>query len=246
MKRPLKESLRSIITRNEGRKGRAWLISIQLLIVLALVGFSIDTLPDLEPATRIWLFRLEVFTVIVFTLEYLLRVVIAERPLKFIFSFYGLVDLFAILPFYIATTLDLRGIRAVRLLRLLRLLKLVRYSKAMQRYRRAFFLIKEELALFFFTSAIILFIAAVGIYHFENPVQPDNFQSVFHSLWWAVATLTTVGYGDVYPITLGGRVFTSCILLVGLGIVAVPTGLISSALSAARNEELELSKTDAP
>ena len=225
--------------RNEGTPGRVWLISIQLLIVLALIGFSVDTLPGLSAETRMWLFRLEVFTVIIFTLEYILRVAIAEKPFRFIFSFYGLVDLFAILPFYIATTLDLRGIRAVRLLRLLRLLKLVRYSKAMQRYRRAFVMIKEELALFFFTSAIILFIAAVGIYHFENPVQPETFQSVFHSLWWAVATLTTVGYGDVYPITLGGRIFTSFILLIGLGIVAVPTGLISSALSAARNEELE-------
>ena len=84
---------------------------------------------------------------------------------------------------------------------------------------------------------ILLFIAAVGIYYFERDAQPDKFSSVFHSLWWAVATLTTVGYGDVYPVTVGGKIFTFFILLVGLGIVTVPAGLVSSALSQARKIE---------
>ena len=79
-----------------------------------------------------------------------------------------------------------------------------------------------------------MYLAAVGIYHFEHDAQPGTFQSVFHSLWWAVATLTTVGYGDVYPITVGGRIFTFFILLIGLGVVSVPAGLVASALSKAR------------
>jgi len=77
----------------------------------------------------------------------------------------------------------------------------------------------------------------VGIYYFENPEQPQVFKSVFHSLWWAVATLTTVGYGDMYPVTTGGRLFTFVVLMIGLGVVAVPAGLVASALSQARREE---------
>ena len=95
----------------------------------------------------------------------------------------------------------------------------------------------EELVLFVAATVVLLFLAAVGIHHFESEAQPDVFTSVFHSLWWAVATLTTVGYGDVYPITAGGRVFTFAVLLVGLGVVSVPAGLVASALSKAREME---------
>jgi len=91
--------------------------------------------------------------------------------------------------------------------------------------------------LFLFSAMIILYLAGVGIYHFEYPAQPDAFSSVFHSLWWAVATLTTVGYGDIYPITTGGKIFTFFILIVGLGIVSIPAGLVASALSKAREME---------
>ena len=88
--------------------------------------------------------------------------------------------------------------------------------------------------LFFSFAGILLFVAAVGTYYFEREAQPDKFASVFHSLWWAVITLTTVGYGDVYPVTLGGRMFTILVLMVGIGIVAVPTAIVTSALSQAR------------
>ena len=121
----------------------------------------------------------------------------------------------------------------VRLLHLVRIFKLARYDKAMLRLGAAFVEVKAELAIFFGATLIVLYIAAVGIYYFEHSAQPEHFKSVFHSLWWAVVTLTSVGYGDVYPITVGGRIFTFVILMLGLGIVAVPTGLLSSALSTA-------------
>ena len=100
-------------------------------------------------------------------------------------------------------------------------------------------IVKEELVLFLMVAAIFVFVAASGIYFFENEAQPEKFSSVFHSLWWAIVTLTTVGYGDVYPITIGGRIFTFFVLLIGVGIVAVPAGLIASALSKAREIEEE-------
>ena len=91
--------------------------------------------------------------------------------------------------------------------------------------------------MFVFLALILLFIAAAGMYQFEHEAQPDKFTSIFDSLWWAICTLTTVGYGDVYPITTGGRLFTCVILLIGLGIVAVPTGLVASTLTQVREQE---------
>ncbi|MEM9825196.1 MAG: ion transporter [Planctomycetota bacterium] len=213
-------------------------LAVQVLIVLSLVAFSIETLPDITPSLRRYLTWFETFSVVIFTVEYLWRIWAADDRRSFLFSFFGVVDLLAILPFWIGTGIDLRSVRAFRMLRLFRLFKLARYSKAVRRFRVAFQNISEELTLFGAVSSIILFIAAVGIYHFEHEAQPEAFGSVFDSLWWAVATLTTVGYGDVYPITLGGRIFTFVVLVVGLGIVAIPAGLVASALSDARSMEI--------
>ncbi len=201
------------------------------------MSFSVDTLPNLTLETRRLLRYIEIGTVAAFTLEYLLRIMVADHKLKFIFSFFGMIDLIAILPFYLTTGLDLRSIRAVRLLRLFRMFKLVRYSGAVQRFHLAFLIAREELILFFCVACMLLFFSSVGIYYFENDAQPEAYSSVFQSMWWAIVTLTTVGYGDVYPITAGGRVFTFFVLMVGLGVIAVPTGIVSSALSKAREME---------
>lgn len=211
--------------------GRGFAILIQLLIIISLVGFSISTLPDLSPKTVSALRILEAVIVGVFTFEYLARIYTTPHRLRYIFSFWGIIDLAAILPFYLATGLDLRSVRAFRLLRIARILKLARYTTALDRLIRAFRDIRDELILFGVLSGIILYLSAVGIYYFENTVQPEAFSSVFDSLWWAVATLTTVGYGDVYPVTPGGKIFTFVILVLGLGIVAIPTGLLASSLS---------------
>ena len=230
-------TLKDIIERTDHRAGRLFDLFIQALIVLSLVSFSVDTLPNLSASTRQTLRAIEVGTVAIFTVEYLLRIAVADRRLGYIFSFFGLIDLLAILPFYITSEVDLRAVRAFRLLRLLRALKLVRYSQAIQRFHRAFQIAREEIVLFFGVACILMFLAGVGIYYFENPAQPEAFSSVFHSLWWALTTLTTVGYGDIYPITVGGRIFTFFVLMIGLGVVAVPAGVVASALGEARKQE---------
>jgi voltage-gated potassium channel len=217
--------------------GKIFTLVIQFLIVVSLISFSLDTLPDLSPTSIKYLNYIEVFTVSIFTLEYMLRIYVAEKKWRFIFSFYGLVDLIAILPFYIATGFDLRSVRLFRLLRIVRILKLLKYSQAINRFHRALSIAKEELILFAFISVTILYLSAVGIYYFEHVAQPDQFTSIFHSLWWSVTTLTTVGYGDMYPITAGGKIFTFFVLMIGLGIVVVPTGLVASALAVARQED---------
>jgi len=228
------ESLKRIIENSDTKGGRFFDFAIQTLIVVSLVTFSLETLPNISDQTRRWLHIIETVTVSIFTIEYILRVVFADRKLSFVCSFFGVIDLLAILPFYVASGVDLRSLRAFRMFRLFRILKLVRYSKAIQRFHRAFLIAREELILYFFVTLLLLFLAAVGIYYFENDAQPETFASVFHSLWWAVATLTTVGYGDVYPVTAGGKLFTFIVLLIGLGVVSVPAGLVASALSKAR------------
>lgn len=233
----MRKELRKIIEDTDSFPGQIFAWIIQILIITSLVTFSISTLPDLSEQTKMLLWKFEVFTVIIFSIEYVLRIIAATHRVKFIFSLYGIIDLAAILPFYLAMGIDLRSVRAFRILRLIRILKLVRYSAAVGRFHRAFIIAKDELVLFFFVTIILLYLSAVGIYYFENATQPDQFKSVFHSLWWAVATLTTVGYGDIYPVTVGGRIFTFLVLMMGLGIVAVPTGLVASALSRAREEE---------
>ena len=210
---------------------------MQALIITSLITFSVSTLPDISNYTIRVLRAIEIVTVLIFTVEYLARIYVANNKIAYIFSFYGLIDVLAILPFYISSGVDLRVLRIFRLLRLFRILKLFRYNQAIGRYHRAFVIAKEELVLFSAVSMILLYLSSVGIYYFENTAQPEQFKSVFHSLWWAVVTLTTVGYGDIYPVTVGGRIFTFIVLMVGLGIVAVPAGLVASALSQAHSEE---------
>ena len=228
--------IRNIIEETNYLPSKIFTFTIQILIIISLITFSIDTLPNLSSESKEILSIIELITIIFFTFEYILRILIAKKKLSFIFSFYGLVDLIAILPFYIASGFDLRSVRIFRLLRLIKIFKLFKYNQAINRFHRALVIAKEELILFGFVAIIMLYLAAVGIYFFENEVQPEQFKSVFHSLWWAVTTLTTVGYGDMYPITIGGKIFTFFILTIGLGIIAVPTGLVASALSQARLE----------
>lgn len=227
-------TIRQIIEEDDTRAGRAFDLTIQALIFYSLTSFAVETLPELSASTRSALEVSEGVVVAVFTIEYLLRLLIASNRLGFVFSFFGLVDLAAILPFYLATGVDLRSLRALRFLRIFQVLKLARYNAAIRRFHRAFVIVREELALFGMTTAILLFLASTGIYYFENAAQPAKFASVPHSLWWAVCTLTTVGSGDVYPVTAGGKAFTLVVLMLGLGVVAVPAGLMASALGKAR------------
>ena len=232
-------TLREVVQNADTRGGRAFDAVTLALIVYSVLTLTLETLPDLPAGVSAFLNVSEIVVTLLFSAEYLLRMITAENKLKYIFSFWGLIDLIAILPFYLSLGIDLRGVRAFRLFRVVRLLKLPRYSRALRRFSEALHIAKEEIILFLFATLLVLFLAAVGIYYFENEAQPELFQSIPHSLWWAVATLTTVGYGDVYPVTAGGKIFTFVVLMVGLGMVAVPAGLVASALSEVRESEAD-------
>ncbi|MHC8603765.1 ion transporter [Arenicellales bacterium IMCC58067] len=230
-------SLKQIVEETDTRMGKVFDLTIQILIVVSAVSFAIETLPGLSSTTIRLLAISEAVIIGVFTAEYLLRLYLSQKKLSFVFSFYGLIDLAAVLPFYLALGLDLRSLRIFRLARLAILLKIFRFSKASRRFQLAFKLVKEEILVFGLFSLALIYLSAVGIYHFEHEAQPEVFVSVFDGIWWATVTLTTVGYGDVVPITTGGKVFTFFVFIVGLSMIAVPSGLVASALSKVRELE---------
>lgn len=200
------------------------------LILLSAIAIALETEPGLPAALRKFLFGFEVMVLGVFTLEYLLRLICSPRPLRYVFSFWGLIDLLTILPAIALLTPQWQAVRIFRLLRLVRIAKLFRGSHAMERLVTAFQEVRAELAIFGIIAALMLYVASVGIYIFEHDAQPEVFSSIPQSLWWAVASFTTVGYGDMVPITNGGRVFTTLVLFLGLGIIAVPSAIITTAL----------------
>ena len=211
--------------------GRGVTLLLYALIGLSTISIGIETLPNLPVWATALLGAGEVITVAVFTVEYVLRIAIAPNRLAYIRSFFGIVDLLAILPFYLSLGIDLRALRAFRLLRLFRLFKVARYHRAIRRLARAIHMVREELVVFATVALFTLYLCGIGIYYCEHAAQPKVFASVVDGMWWAAVTLSTVGYGDVYPITAGGRMFTVLVLFIALGAIAVPTGLISAALT---------------
>jgi voltage-gated potassium channel len=149
---------------------------------------------------------------------------------KYVFSTFGLIDLISILPFYLNQFIKVDGrfLRILRLFRLTRIFKLGRDSSSLRLFVKALKGVQNELKFTLFLSALAILFSASAIYYLENEAQPDKFSSITESIWWATVSLATVGYGDVYPVTVGGKIFASIISLIGIGIVAIPTGIISA------------------
>jgi|TARA_E500000081_G_scaffold140125_1_gene156868 voltage-gated potassium channel len=149
---------------------------------------------------------------------------------KYVFSAYGLIDLISILPFFLnqLVKVDGRFLRILRLFRLTRIFKLGRGSSSLKLFIKALNGVKNELKFTLFLSLLAILFSASAIYYLEHEAQPEKFSSITESIWWATVSLATVGYGDVYPVTAGGKIFASIISLIGIGIVAIPTGIISA------------------
>ena len=212
---------------------------IMTLIVFSVLSVFICTFSIPEWLFRI-LIRIEFVSIIIFTVEYALRIWTANllfpelgpvrSRIRYITSPMAIIDLISILPFIlpILHTYNLVGVRAFRLVRLLRIFKLNRYSDALTAISDVFRSKAQQIVASVFFVSIILILASLLIYYAEHDAQPDQFKNAFSGLWWAVATLTTVGYGDIYPITPLGRFLGAIIAILGIGVVAVPTGILSS------------------
>jgi len=159
----MREKLRIIIEDNTSNKGKIFDYFIQILILLSLIAFTIETLPDNSASTIKLLKTFELICVIIFSIEYLFRIYVSKNPFGYIFSFYGIIDFFAIFPFYLRGAYDLRALRAFRIFRIFRALKLIRYNKALNRFQIAAQLVKEEIILFLIITFIFIFLASVGI-----------------------------------------------------------------------------------
>lgn len=225
---------------------------ILLLIIQSVISVILSTFSDLPHIIITINNNLESISITIFSIEYLARVWVSDlyhpeqsklkTRIKYIFSFMAIIDLLAILPFYIPFLIntDLRALRVLRLSRLMRIFKLGRYFTALNIVVNVLKRKKEQLLSSIFVVGVLMVFASILMYYFEHDAQPTVFQNAFSGLWWAIATLTTVGYGDIYPITMLGKILSSFIAILGIGLVAVPTGIISAGFS----EELEVEKSD--
>lgn len=224
-------------------KGDIWerifetvLIAIILVNILAIVIDSVKEI-DHEYAT---LFRsIEVFSIFFYTIEYVARIYsIVENPiyrepvkgrLKFMFTPMAIIDLLAFLPFYLTfLPIDLRFLRIFRLMALFRVFKIARYLRALTLFKRVLSQRKEQLVLSFLFILFILVIISFMMFYVEHEAQPDKFSSIPATMWWGIATITTVGYGDMVPITPLGKFLGGIFAIAGVGLLALPAGILSS------------------
>lgn len=237
-----KQRIFEIISKGEegDRASRLFDGVIVALIALSLVSIILQSFADLAARYARAFAAAEVLCVAVFSVEYALRIWTADLlfpdskhpQLRYVFSPMALVDLLAILPFFLpfisTDLLFLRMMRLFRLSRLLRVFKLGRYVDALAVIGKVIRSSAPQLIISIALCGFVMLFSSIVMYTVENPVQPEQFPNIIASLWWAICTLTTVGYGDVYPITPLGRFFAAVISVVGIGIVAIPTGIISA------------------
>lgn len=230
------------------RRFDIFIMTMILLNVAAVIFETVEVIYNGIP--RVFEY-FEYISVFVFTIEYLLRLWTCtyyekyRHPfwgrLKFIFSFIAIVDLLAILPFYLPLILDMDGrvLRVLRLFRIVRIFKMGRYSTAFNMIVRVMAKRKEELLITLTIVIVMLILASSLMYYVEHEIQPEAFSSIPATMWWAVATLTTVGYGDVYPITGLGRLLGAFIAILGVGIFALPAGIIASGFESEISQRLK-------
>jgi voltage-gated potassium channel len=243
----LRKRTAELLEAHYGAGGWGHVVDIFLitLILANVILIILETVPSISAQYRVAFTYFEIFSVVIFTVEYLLRLwscvednvdTASDKKwtrARWLFSPLGLIDLLAILPFYIFLFIpdgevSLLMLRLFRGLRLLRIFKLTRYSSALN---ILFSVLKREvrvLAVTTFILAMVLVMASWGIYILERVVQPDVFGSIPAAMWWAVVTLTTVGYGDVVPVTDGGKMFAGLISLIGIGMMALPAGILAA------------------
>ncbi len=237
----MKERIYRIVEKGaHGSKGNLIFdYAIMLLIIANTFAIFLETFPSISSAYKSFFNLFEFISVIVFSIEYSLRLYVSDLTypsssrtkslLKFIFSPYAIIDLIAIIPFYLPflIKIDLRFIRILRMMRFVRLFKISRYNSSLNLIWIVIKEKKSELTVTGFLAFLILLVASFLMFHVEGNVQPEKFPNLFSSFWWAISTLTTVGYGDVYP-TGVGKIIGAFISVLGIGVVALPTGIIGS------------------
>jgi voltage-gated potassium channel len=241
----LKHEVHSILDASDhhNKLSRVFNVFLIILISLNVLAVILETVEGIYKAHIKEFNYFEIFSVTVFTIEYALRfwAITSEEKyahpitgrIKYMFTGSALIDLLAILPFYLPMLIgfDLRFIRILRLLRLLRILKISRYMHATKMIGNVFKSKKEELIITVLLIVFLIVIVSSVMFYVEHDAQPDKFSSIPATMWWSVATLTTVGYGDMFPVTVLGKTLASAISILGIGLVALPAGILASGFS---------------
>ncbi len=225
----IKQTIHEIIFEADTPSGRYFDIILMAAIILSVIIVILDSVPSITDEYGVYFHAIEWILTILFTIEYALRIYTVNKPSKYIFSFYGIIDLLAILPTYLSLFLVgshyLMIIRILRLMRIFRVLKLGRYIRAAKSLSAALRSSREKIIVFLEVVVTIVVIVGSIMYLVEGP--ENGFTSIPVSIYWAIVTITTVGYGDIAPHTVFGQVIASLLMIVGYSIIAVPTGIIS-------------------
>ena len=237
---PDKLKLHEIIFEADTKAGKLFDILLLIAILLSVVVVMLDSVNQMNREYGEILFYAEWFFTILFTIEYFLRIYSVGLPVKYIFSFYGIVDLISILPTYLSLIFAgshfLITIRMLRMLRIFRVLKFAQYLGAANNLAIALRASKRKILVFLFTVMIIVIIVGSLMYVIEGA--KNGFTNIPKSIYWAIVTITTVGYGDISPQTSLGQILASIIMIVGYGIIAVPTGIVTAEYSKARASKI--------
>lgn len=222
--------LHDIIYEADTPLGKLFDLVLLVLILLSVVFVMMESVSSLDAKFHELLYIGEWIITIFFSLEYIARIISVKKPFKYIFSFYGIVDFLSTIPLYLSFILAgssyLLTVRALRLLRVFRILKVTRYVGESNKLRRALLHSRAKILIFLFAVVIISIIAGTIMYLVEG--EENGFASIPHGVYWCIVTLTTVGYGDIAPATPLGQFIASIIMIMGYGIIAVPTGIITS------------------
>ena len=227
------------------RTSKIWDLSLFGLVVLNLIAVALESVPTLQSNYGSWFYNFEIFSVTVFTVEYVSRVWSApakrdhengetglKARMRYIFSFYGIIDLVAILPFYIQAFFPGLDLRVLRALRLLRILKLNHYNSALDDLFGAILEEKKSFLTTLYIFSVAFVLSSSLIYYAEHKVQPEAFRSIPDAMYWSIITLTTVGYGDVSPITVFGKSIAAITAIFGVVVVALLTGIVANSFNA--------------
>ena len=231
--------LHEIIYEADTKEGKLFDIVLLIAIIASIIFVMLESVKSFDEKLYEFLNIAEWIITILFSIEYILRIVAIKKPFRYIFSFYGIIDLLSTLPKYLSFVIvgshNLAALRALRLLRVFRILKLTRYVGASNRLIIALRASKAKIAVFLFFVVIICVILGTIMYMVEG--EENGFTSIPRSVYWAIVTLTTVGFGDIAPNTPLGQLIASVIMILGYSIIAIPTGIVGAEMSKMTNDE---------